>query len=1186
MTIIKGESLSIAIVINNYDKTRIVESRLYIGSVWYPLVEEDNMLVCRLTSQQTDSRGIGRHHISLWLDDTILGVRKPELGDIIVMPTGALKNTESTSSLYNIVYTLDIIEDEITVDDVLYNYVKGETGNGIASITLLSTVDKVKTYRITYTDETTFDYEVTDGADGVNGADGKTAYQSAVDGGYTGTEEQFNADLSIVSSKQDAIPFVETTQNKFLRDDEQFVEIISAGGASNIPVYMSDTNSDISGYKKLVYNADVGEITKTITANNNTVSGEAYLSDSAIGISTIPAGTWEFGYWRAVSNTANGSYKQVEIFVRNPDGSETSVVTFESSSIEDTVLTERLISRTSSLPVAVNPLGRLGVRSKFRTTRQSNTTLSYIIGDGRGWWMKAPIAIRHSNLRDKNGELAYQHIDQTTEKTTPIDADSVTIWDSVALKFVRTTLSHFKTLLANTFESLTNKTGDIAGNSTSTTKYPTIKGVFDELNRTVVFSISPYLNTIIKEMYLNVTKNAGDVFFVSWLNYANGIITTFTIKKRDINNVETTVLNVNNITASGLYLHRYSNGSTVLFNLSAYVSAINTSVNLNDNIFIKSLSPISNLQLNTNIADELNYKSIYNLGKNNILYSAPIDIDLSSIVEQGSFEYGVKTTSTTRIRTDFKEINFYSKYVMSCASGYLFQLNILDSLKNVISSSSFVNSLYADINGKNIIIVIKKIDDSSISVSDFASVSFVVKQYTGSMLPITSNKRISENDYINKLFKGLYINKENYDSTKRYYIQWFNYVGGVITTFNIYKSNYDGSNAALLVSGSGDTVSGITYIRKTGLVAIIDLNEFVSVVNYNVELNPCVFDKTTNADIQNLIDGNVSVQLSNLMIDSSAATFGRILRQKLNDEVFIMPFISDIHAIENYTSNYYYRSFAWLYAKFLSQLSVNNRCNAFAILGDTGIDEPTYLYKIMMEYSSCVQLDIPFHFALGNHEYVYTGTTGSINDVAFYNAFRKYTYSKFNMNTSESTRYCEFYDDIATGIRVITINTYLGASVYIPYLVNALSTLSAGQIAVILQHEPPYTELSALPNISTTYAEERSILSAFVAKQSGTSTNSTYDFTENTGKLAVMLCGHVHATIYDTISGVNVFASSGLGQYDASYVPTGKGRNEKLILGVHAFGEVLTVNKTTSKVKIFRIGKNDYNGSVDVEFSF
>lgn len=43
------------------------------------------------------------------------------------------------------------------------------------------------------------------GADGKNGADGKSAYAFAQDGGYTGTEAQFNTDLAAVGGKQTKI---------------------------------------------------------------------------------------------------------------------------------------------------------------------------------------------------------------------------------------------------------------------------------------------------------------------------------------------------------------------------------------------------------------------------------------------------------------------------------------------------------------------------------------------------------------------------------------------------------------------------------------------------------------------------------------------------------------------------------------------------------------------------------------------------------------------------------------------------------------------------------------------------------------------------------------------------------------------------------------------------------------------
>ena len=67
---------------------------------------------------------------------------------------------------------------------------KGDKGNGIQSITLTSTVGKVKTYTITFTDLTTTTFTVTDGADGV-GLDGKSAYQIWLDLGNVGTEQDF-----------------------------------------------------------------------------------------------------------------------------------------------------------------------------------------------------------------------------------------------------------------------------------------------------------------------------------------------------------------------------------------------------------------------------------------------------------------------------------------------------------------------------------------------------------------------------------------------------------------------------------------------------------------------------------------------------------------------------------------------------------------------------------------------------------------------------------------------------------------------------------------------------------------------------------------------------------------------------------------------------------------------------------
>lgn len=69
-------------------------------------------------------------------------------------------------------------------DPIFHLYIP--RGKGITAITKIDTQGLVDTYRIVYSDGTYYDYTVTNG---------KTAYQSAVDGGYTRTEAEFNEEL-------------------------------------------------------------------------------------------------------------------------------------------------------------------------------------------------------------------------------------------------------------------------------------------------------------------------------------------------------------------------------------------------------------------------------------------------------------------------------------------------------------------------------------------------------------------------------------------------------------------------------------------------------------------------------------------------------------------------------------------------------------------------------------------------------------------------------------------------------------------------------------------------------------------------------------------------------------------------------------------------------------------------------
>lgn len=81
----------------------------------------------------------------------------------------------------------------------------GPTGNGISGITLISTVGKVKTYRITFTDGSTYDYTVTDGADGTGAGDmTKAVYDTDDDGLVDAVEDTLNPGTGIEFSLDSA----------------------------------------------------------------------------------------------------------------------------------------------------------------------------------------------------------------------------------------------------------------------------------------------------------------------------------------------------------------------------------------------------------------------------------------------------------------------------------------------------------------------------------------------------------------------------------------------------------------------------------------------------------------------------------------------------------------------------------------------------------------------------------------------------------------------------------------------------------------------------------------------------------------------------------------------------------------------------------------------------------------------
>lgn len=223
--------------------------------------------------------------------------------------------------------------------------------------------------------------------------------------GVTLESNKTGADLKLV----DAVEGQGLSDNNFTDELLNKLNAAASGGSGSAPLYLSNTNSDVAGYKRLSYTPDAAEVVKTITAANGTVYGETYLFDLPIGVDVIAAGQWIFDYWRSISSAAGESFSRLESFLRHQDGSETTTYFIESPSIENTSIEQRTINY--ALPqFNMLPTDRFGVRMAFRTTRNAPTVYSYIVGGQRGHSITVPIPPRHDYLRDKNGNLDYQHL--------------------------------------------------------------------------------------------------------------------------------------------------------------------------------------------------------------------------------------------------------------------------------------------------------------------------------------------------------------------------------------------------------------------------------------------------------------------------------------------------------------------------------------------------------------------------------------------------------------------------------------------------------------------------------------------------------------------------------------------------------------------------------------------------------
>lgn len=279
-------------------------------------------------------------------------------------------------------------------------------------------------------------------------------------------------------TKEPALPATpESPTEKFLDGNRQWHEIIigSGGYASNL--YFTETASAVvPAYKQLSYTLPATETIKSVTVNNTETLIESYIFDTPTGLTNLDAGSWIVTLASYISSVLTGiSTIKIELYKRTAAGVETLLFSKYSGELQNTSVQ---FNKTESIQgnITVEATDYLVVKVYGKTTSSVDRTIYYVVGDGNASYINTPLALRHQQLRWKNDEVAFQHINATdrtnlnnlsgtnsgNETTTTIgnllngattkdslsDNDLILIADNAdTFKVKKTTYLNFKTLM-------------------------------------------------------------------------------------------------------------------------------------------------------------------------------------------------------------------------------------------------------------------------------------------------------------------------------------------------------------------------------------------------------------------------------------------------------------------------------------------------------------------------------------------------------------------------------------------------------------------------------------------------------------------------------------------------------------------------------------------------------------------
>lgn len=237
----------------------------------------------------------------------------------------------------------------------------------------------------------------------------KGSYQYWIEAGNIGSVEDY---LLWLDSKEPKLPDApENPETKFLNGNKQWTPIAIGAGGYAAPLYFTTLDSDVTGYKKISYIAEstITELSATVKASEGDKLLRTYLFDNPIQTTVIDAGPWVSAFKVKVSNATGETRLKIQVFLRHANGSETNLFSAYSEELNNT---SYAVIRNQSPQGVFSCLGtdRLGCRVFANTTHNAAITVTTSVGDGDASYITTPLSIRHTQLRDLNGDSNYLHI--------------------------------------------------------------------------------------------------------------------------------------------------------------------------------------------------------------------------------------------------------------------------------------------------------------------------------------------------------------------------------------------------------------------------------------------------------------------------------------------------------------------------------------------------------------------------------------------------------------------------------------------------------------------------------------------------------------------------------------------------------------------------------------------------------